>query len=713
MLRLIKRLLCSFLFLLLVKSLSGEVILPSVLSDHMVLQQFSWITLWGRADRGEGFTVFTSWDSKNYSIQADQTGQWKLKLFSGGPGGPYTIRFTGKNKVELRDVMLGEVWFCSGQSNMEFTLNMLGGWKYYSGLKKQIDSTDLRKIRLCTIGQQVSQHPSDSCKALWLQADASSILNFSSTAFYFGLEIYKKFNVPVGLIVSSWGGTPAEAWTPNEYLKDTPGLSYYLNHPNNPEWEASAPSVLFNGMIYPLRYYTIKGVIWYQGESNRYDCDLYATLFKTMILSWRKYWEKPDLPFYFVQIAPYDYKDFEEASGFLREAQEKALELKNTGMAVTLDIGNIQNIHPKNKQQVGRRLALLAFAGTYSQADPASFSGPAYRLSRIEGDKIQVFFKNSDALGGRKDFLSGFRVAGSDGIFRQARAVFVGNSVMAGSTDVPSPKYLRYAFLNTDTASVFDQSGLPAGSFRTDSLAVNYREVHLAAAFDSVKKFWKISPRCPDPTAVIRFTTDGSMPALSSAVSSDTITITTACRVNTKAFLKNVPSQSSSSISFIGHEALGSNVVFTSKPSEKFHGNTHTLTDGINGSEDFHDGRWLGFQYNDFQAMIDLMQPKLIGSVKINFLINTASYIFPPTLVEIFASENGQNFIKAGEFKLSAPDSSSLIAQPKIISITIQGIKRPVRFIKVIAKNQKTNPPWHYAPGQKCWLFVDEVECRK
>ena len=710
--RLIKRLLCSFLFLLAVKSLGAAVVLPSVISDHMVLQQFSWINLWGHADPGETINIFTGWDSKKSSVQADSQGKWKIRLFSGGPGGPYTVSFTAKTKVEIRDVMIGEVWVCSGQSNMEFTFSNLGGWKYFPGLRKEIGRSDLRKMRLCTVDKQVADKPSDTCRAAWLMADTSSILNFSATAFCFGLEIFKKFNVPVGLIVSSWGGTPAEAWTPDECLRDTPALSYYLNHPNNPKWEASAPSALFNGMIYPLLNYTIKGVIWYQGESNRFDCDLYATLFKGMISSWRKYWDKPDLPFYFVQIAPYDYKDYEEASGFLREAQEKALQLEHTGMAVTLDIGDIHDIHPKNKQEVGRRLALLAFAKTYSQTVPTSFEGPSYEFSRIEGEGIQVYFRNSRILSNKNVPLSGFRIAGADGIFRQARAVIAGNSVMVSSKDVPIPNYVRYAFRNTDTASVFDQWGLPGGSFRTDSLPVNYREVLVNTTFNSIMKTWKVSLRCPDPSAVILYSQDGSEPILSSARYYDTISIDKSCQLKAKAFLKNLPSQLSAQISFQQHMALGCEAVFSNKPSEKFRGNKYTLTDGINGSDDFQDGKWLGFRYTDLQAVIDLKEVKHLDSVSINFLVNTSSYIFPPVSVGIYTSADGHTFEKAGEFNPPVPDASSLKARPDVIHLTTGSIDRRVRYVKILAKNQKTNPPWHYAPGQKCWLFTDEVECK-
>jgi len=713
MFRLIKRLLCSLLFFMMLKSAVAMVTLPAVLSDHMVLQNFSWVNLWGTADPGESISVFTSWNGKTYQIQADASGKWKVKLFSGGPGGPYTITFNGKNKVELKDVMVGEVWLCSGQSNMEFTFRSLGGWKYYTSLKNRLDTSNLGKIRLCTVGKHVAQTPSDSCAAGWMPADTASVLDFSATAFYFGLEIFKKFRVPVGLIVSSWGGSPAEAWTPAEYLKYTPGLSMYLDHPNNPSADFTAPSVLFNGMIHPVKNYTVKGCIWYQGESNRYDADLYASLFMTMIRSWRKYMEQPELPFYYVQIAPFDYADFDEASGFLREAQEKALRLEHTGMAVTLDIGDLRDIHPKNKEEVGHRLALLAFAKSYGQPALRSSAGPAYRFARADGDRIQVYFKDSDMLYGKGDGLSGFRIAGTDGEFRPARALITGNSVTVWNDSIKSPQFVRYAFLNTDTASVFDRWGLPAGSFRTDTLPFNYRKAELFARYNPAGKNWKVGLRCADKNAVIHYTMNGSLPSAESAVYYDTITSDTSCSISAKAFLGNVPSFAVSGISLESHEALGSKVVFKARPAAKYMGNGYTLTDGIHGSRDFRDGRWLGFLGSDLEATMDLGREVEFSSAVLSYLVNTPAYIFPPTEAEVYISSNGKSFTRVFSVKLPPPDPSSLKSGAARQTIQTGNLQCKARYLKVIAKNQKSNPPWHYAPGEKCWLFVDEVEIRK
>ena len=711
--RLIKRLLCSLLFISGAGSASGMVKLPPLLSDHMVIQQFSWVTLWGKADQGEDISVKTGWDGKSYSLKADRNGNWKVRFYTGGPGGPYLIGITGKNKLEIKDVMVGEVWVCSGQSNMEFSFHDLGGWKYFSSLKQKLDTADLSRIRLCTIQKHISKHPSDSCSAMWMPSDTSSVLLSSATAYYFGLELYERFKVPIGLIISAWGGTPAESWTPDEYLKYTPGLQYYLGHPNDPGSEATAPSVLFNGMINPIHNYAIKGFIWYQGESNRFDCDLYGTLFTSMIRSWRKYWGLADLPFYFVQIAPFDYSDSHEASGFLREAQEKALGLDFTGMVVTLDIGDNSDIHPKNKQEVGRRLALLAFEGAYNQPSAGYNSSPEYRFSRKEGERIQVYFKNSDLLVSKGDKLTGFRIAGSDALFRPANAMIMGSSVMVWNSLISSPRYVRYAFQNTDTASVFDVNGLPAASFRTDSLPVNYRGVSIYASFNKSKKNWSVAMNCPDRNAVIRYSLNDSIPLISSDIYTDTLRPDSSCRIAANAYLKDIPSQSTSYINLHHHFALGCRAVLKNDPSEKYRGGPYTLTDGICGSENFHDGKWLGFEAKDFETLIDLGMEQKISSVRLNFLVDVASYIFPPLLISIYTSADGHNYEQCACIKPPATDPKKLKAKTEIISFTSGKISRTARYVKVVAKNQKTNPPWHHAPGRKSWLFVDEVECRK
>jgi sialate O-acetylesterase len=706
-----------FLFIIicsgLIKLLDGAVILPSVISDHMVLQQNSMVNLWGHARPAEAVTIITGWNGKSYTAVADKDGKWIVQVSTDAAGGPYSISFTGTNKIEIRDVMLGEVWVCGGQSNMEFSFYNLGGWKYFMKLKSTFESYGLERIRLCTVKKNYAENPLDSCSAGWLAADTTSILNFSATAFCFGLEIYKKLNVPVGLIASSWSGTPAEAWTPGEYLRYTPGLSYYLNHPNNPEAAATAPSVLFNAMINPIRQYTIKGFIWYQGESNRYDSDLYGDLFKAMIRAWRKYWERPELPFYFVQIAPFNYGDFPDASGYLREAQEKALALENTGMAVTLDIGDINDIHPKNKQETGRRLANLALAQTYKLPLEGNGSGPSYWFSRIDGGRIQVYFRNTECLYGKSEKITGFSIAGEDGVFKSAMALIMGNSVMVYNKDIANPLYVRYAFGNTDTATVFNKQGLPAGSFRTDSFPVNYRATETNIRFNPVAKIWDVSLSCKDPLATIFYSLNASETAKTRSRYVDTLKISSTCIIRANAFLKDVPSQRPAEVRIVKHEGLACQTKLKYPPSPKYSGNQYTLTDGILGSTNFRDGCWLGFNAEDMQCILDLGKTEKISEVKINFLVNTPAYIFPPLKVEVYTSENGAQFKKAGEFIPAPAGVASLTAKPEIMPVAFDHFDRDVRYIKIIAKNQKSNPSWHSAPGEKCWLFTDEIVCSK
>ena len=707
-----KRVLFIILYTVLAELLMGAVVLPSIISDHMVLQQNSLVNLWGHALPAETVTIITSWNGKSYSTVADKDGKWLTRINTDAAGGPYTVFFKASNNIEIRDVMLGEVWVCSGQSNMEFTFLNLGGWKYFSKLKSEVISSGHERIRLCTVKRNYSETPLDSCSAEWLTADSSSILNFSATAFCFGLEIYKALHVPVGLIASSWSGTPAESWTPAEYLRYTPGLSYYLNHPNNPEAKPTAPSVLFNGMINPIRQYAIRGFIWYQGESNRYDSDLYGDLFKAMIRAWRKYWNMPELPFYFVQIAPYNYDDFEDASGYLREAQEKALELENTGMAVTLDIGDISDIHPKNKEEVGRRLANLALAQTYKFSN-GNGSGPSYWFSRVDDGRIQVYFRNTECLYGNNENISGFSIAGEDGVFKPAIALIMGNSVMVYNKDLPDPLYVRYAFGNTDTAAIFNRQGLPSGSFRTDSIPLNLRATEMNIGFNPAGKNWDINLLCRDPQALIYYSMTSSATEQKWARFTGVFKVDSSCILRAKAFLKDIPSRRIAEARLVKHEGLSARTTFKYPPSDEYKGNPYTLTDGIVGSTDFRDGHWLGFNGEDLQCTTDLGKEEKLKEVEIHFLVNTSAYIFPPLKVEIYTSETGAHFTKTGEFTPVSPGISSLNFKPFTVTVLFDHLDKNVRYIKITAKNQKSNPSWHPAHGAKSWLFTDEIVCRK
>ncbi len=299
--------------------------LPPVLGDNMVLQQQSSVNVWGWADPGETVRVSAGWSKTPVSAVAGSDGKWRVRLGTTKAGGPYAMTIEGKNRIVLTNVMLGEVWVCSGQSNMEFTIKNLGGWAgSYNPDKEDLLKNDYASLRLFTVARDTSGIPLDTCGGAWLVAGPEVVENFSATAYFFGRELHRTLRVPIGLISSSWGGTPAEAWTRREDIEANNDLAFYLTGPNTIESFRATPGILYNAMIHPLANYSIKGVIWYQGESNRNDAQLYRTLMSTLIAGWRKDWNLGSFPFYYVQIAPFSY--LEPLSGaLLREAQLKTM----------------------------------------------------------------------------------------------------------------------------------------------------------------------------------------------------------------------------------------------------------------------------------------------------------------------------------------------------------------------------------------------------
>jgi sialate O-acetylesterase len=444
--------------------------LPSLVGDNMVLQQKSEVNLWGYANPNDKLSISAGWLTKEVNTVVQKDGKWKIKLPTIKAGGPYTIEIAGNNEtLVIKNVMLGEVWLCSGQSNMEFTINMLGGWK--DTFPAELD--DLLKkeypdLRLFTVKKDSSLVPLDSCKGKWLTATPDNVGEFSATAYFFGRELSRRLGVPVGLISSSWGGSPAEAWTNGDLIKKDSLLKSFMDAHNRSRWWPGTPGAIYNAMIHPLHMYGIQGVIWYQGETNRNDAALYPHLIETMVAGWRKDFKCGDFPFYFTQIAPYSYE--EPLSGaFLREAQLKCLSIPNSGMAVTLDIaGDTSNIHPKNKQDVGKRLALWALAKTYGKKVD-SYSGPVYSGMKAEGAFARISFEHCE--GGLKSGskgLTGFIIAGEQGVFYPAQAVIDGNTLMLSNPNINNPVKVRYAFTNAPEASLFNGAGLPASPFRTD-----------------------------------------------------------------------------------------------------------------------------------------------------------------------------------------------------------------------------------------------------
>ena len=439
--------------------------IPTFFSDHMVLQQQDEAAIWGWDDTGESITVEGSWGEKA-STRTDDSGKWQVKLPTPKAGGPYTLTISGSDKITLQDVMIGEVWICSGQSNMQMTLSGYPNQPIYGAADAILDAAQ-SDIRMYTASRIPSVEPLDDLEGTWEYSSTANAPGFSATAFFFGRILEQTLNVPVGLIITSWGGSKVEAWMDEASLRKSGIQDFPTAIPE--QGPHQTPTLLYNGMIKPLVPFTARGFLWYQGESNVGNANQYTQLFSDMITLWRKDFRNDNMPFYFVEIAPYNYGN--RNSAFLREAQLKTmLNLPNTGMAGTMDIGNCTNIHPGNKKDVGRRLALWALSQTYG-LEGFLYSGPIYKSMETTDDhKIILSFDH--AQGGFASFgqpLKGFEIAGEDGDFKNAQAALGRDSkITVWSDEVANPQVVRYGFSNCPKATLYNMQQLPAPSFRTD-----------------------------------------------------------------------------------------------------------------------------------------------------------------------------------------------------------------------------------------------------
>lgn len=484
----------------------AELRLPALISDGMVLQRNMEICIWGWAEPGELITVTGSWQNEELIATADMDGQWLLKMEPHEAGGPYKLTISNEESITINNIMFGEVWICSGQSNMKLSVIRA------ANAAREITEADYPDIRMFKVVNNVAEEPQTNCRGDWAVCSPETVPQFSAVGYYFARELHKELGVPIGMIHSSWGGTPAEAWTKEEVLEEIPECAPILqryeeavkNFPRSQkeyenklqEWERSSgkakseetwlllkpqppygpghphsPSGLYNGMISPLIRYRIKGVIWYQGENNTYRAYQYRKLFPAMIRNWRSDWEQGDFPFLFVQLPNYMAVNSEPVESYwaeLREAQLKTLHLPNTGMAVTIDIGEIDDIHPKNKQDVGKRLALWALAKSYGK--DLVYSGPVYKSMDIEGGRIILHFEH---IGGGltipgNEKLKGFTIAGEDRRFVWADAEIDGDTVVVSNESIVNPVAVRYGWADNPQCNLYNKEGLPASPFRTD-----------------------------------------------------------------------------------------------------------------------------------------------------------------------------------------------------------------------------------------------------
>lgn len=520
------RLICLPLLSLLAGTLHAEVKPNPLFSDGAVLQRGQKIPVWGTARDGEKVTV--EFQGQKASATA-AGGTWSVHLDPLTAGGPFTMTLTGDNTVTIKDLLVGEVWLCSGQSNMNLTLAQT------PCLAEEAPKAKVPHIRTFKVPVAVSVKPLAEARGSWMACSPETLKDFSAVGYFFARDIHQKLGVPVGLIHSALGATPAQAWTSTEALQSEPQLQHYVEdiktrlanyeaaaadypaklaehqarlaewtatigkeheeklaawnqevakakaagepqpkqprpvtrrppEPVPPDGRSTDPAVLYNGMIHPLIPYGIKGVLWYQGESNRDQAAEYLTLFPALIKDWWARWKQGDFPFLYVQVAPWGGMSPE-----IREAQFLTLgKVTNAAMTVTTDVGDADDIHPRNKQPVGHRLALAARALAYGEN--IEYSGPLYESMKVENRKIIVQFKHTGGgLVARGGPLKGFTAAGKDGNFVPARAEIQDNTVVVSADGIPDPVAARYGWENVPDVNLFNQEGLPASPFRTDS----------------------------------------------------------------------------------------------------------------------------------------------------------------------------------------------------------------------------------------------------
>lgn len=441
----------------------ASVRLPAVLSDNMVLQQHATVRLWGWCEPGEKIVIVPSWSNERDSVRGTRDGNWELSLATPGAGGPYTIGIMASNTLVLKNILIGEVWVCSGQSNME----MCETWGL-PDVKEELPVCGNNNIRFFHVPRTTSKYPQDDCPGRWAACDSNELKTFSAIGYFFGKRLNKELNVPIGLIEVAWGGTPAEVWTPEALVEGDTTLRAAAGQLKPADGWPHLPGYCYNGMIAPLTRYAIAGALWYQGESNVVAPGSYAKLLTTMIGAWRKAWDK-SFPFYLVQIAPFAYGGMDQGVLVREQEEEACQDLPGVGMVVISDlVTDTTNIHPKDKHDVGLRLANLALADTYHQTG-VIYKYPRYQSMEVKGDRVMVNFSDApDGLVIKDGAVRTLYVAGDDQVFYPAEAKVEGSRLEVWSRQVKKPVAVRYQFSNAGIGNVFSKEGLPMEPFRTD-----------------------------------------------------------------------------------------------------------------------------------------------------------------------------------------------------------------------------------------------------
>ena len=467
----------NFIFLFFVTGISAQIQMGPLFSDDMILQRESQVPIWGLASPNEKVTILSSWNNRTASTKADNQGNWIVKIETPLAGGPYEINISsGDSVLNYSNVLIGEVWIASGQSNMQMALYG-GGKEPVFGSIDMIAQANNSNIRLFTVRHRSSETPKKDLNGKWLVSSPSNVSGFSAVAYSFANYLNKVLDIPIGIIHSSWGGSPAEAWTDQKTLNKIFEKSEIRNRHKDKAIHHN-PSGLFNAMINPLIPFKIRGAIWYQGESNVGRANNYTKLMNNMIDGWRSQWNQGSFPFYFVQIAPNGAggNTNKTSQAFLREAQLMTmLQTENTGMVVTLDIGSEYTVHPPEKILVGKRLAYWALVKDYKLGG-ISFSGPVYKSLDIKGHKVIVNFDYAqNGITSYNKPIVGFEIAGSNKVFYKANAKVIRgygsnrSKLEVSSDSVKNPEAVRYGWKNYLEGNLYNSQGLPASSFRSDN----------------------------------------------------------------------------------------------------------------------------------------------------------------------------------------------------------------------------------------------------
>ncbi|MAX23870.1 MAG: sialate O-acetylesterase [Phycisphaeraceae bacterium] len=445
--------------------LKAEIKLPSIFSSHMVLQQETKVKFWGTSAEMREVTLAPSWNNEIYRTKSDKEGNWEFVLSTPSAGGPYDIVISDGAALTLGNVLIGEVWICSGQSNMAMPMRGLLN-QPVKGSNEAVARSENPNIRLFTVGRNSDLKPLDDFKGKWKHCLPGNVADFSAVGYFFGDLLNETLDVPVGLICTSWGGSKIEAWMSADVLRnynwvEIPKKLEEKKRPNR------TPTLLYNAMIHPMIGYGIRGIIWYQGESNKNKPEQYEELMQGLVESWRSDWGMGDFPFYYVQIAPFGYNGLNSA--FFREAQLKAADkIPNSGLVSLLDIGDEKGIHPAQKKEVGERLGFIALSKTYGK-EGIAWSGPMLKDFRIAGRKVYLTFDHAEkGLTSYGKDLTNFTIAGNDRKFYPAQAKITKEGITLESDEVDNPVAVRYGFQDFVIGDLFNTAGLPASSFRTD-----------------------------------------------------------------------------------------------------------------------------------------------------------------------------------------------------------------------------------------------------